>query len=63
LKNLYAHNILFRKAKKNINNYGLFVVRYFYVLWSVPKLQTSSKSESADTEELKKKNSIENGLK
>ena len=32
LKNLYAHNILFRKAKKNINNYGLFVVRYFYVL-------------------------------
>jgi hypothetical protein len=32
LNNLYAHNILFRKAKKNINNYGLFVVRYFYVL-------------------------------
>ena len=32
LKNLYAHNILFRKAKININNYGLFVVRYFYVL-------------------------------
>ena len=32
LKNLYTHNILFWKAKKNINNYGTFAMRYYYVL-------------------------------
>ena len=52
---LFTHIIYcFEKLRKNINNYGLlFVVRYYYV-----QLQTSSKSETADTEELKKRNSI-----
>ena len=30
----------FETLRKNINNYGLFVVRYCYVLLSMPKLQT-----------------------